>query len=156
MLTHSISCEECNLIMCEECDRSQHLKLHTHSRWLQSATAGRRGLDAEQISFEGVVMRVRLDATNYSSLAASLTATRSCSACDDGALVLGMPSAQDMFVWTEKGGFTWSKPYICCDSQTCLEYSAGVATASDVEHFLGFKSLAPIAANVVLASGPSV
>ncbi|KAJ1636366.1 hypothetical protein T492DRAFT_394653 [Pavlovales sp. CCMP2436] len=40
---------------------------------------------------------------------------------------------------------------MCCDSQTCPEYSAGVATASDVEHFLGFKSLVPIAANVVLA-----
>jgi hypothetical protein len=53
MLTHSISCEECNAMMCEKCDLSQHPVLHTHSRWFHSAKAGRRGLDAEEFSIQG-------------------------------------------------------------------------------------------------------
>jgi hypothetical protein len=97
-------------------------------------------------------MRVRLNAATITSLAASLTTTRSCSACDDGSLVPGPPSSRDMVIWTEKGGFTWSKPHMCCNSRTCQSAAFSAATAHDMLHFFGLKSLAPIAANVVLTA----
>ncbi|KAJ1617584.1 hypothetical protein T492DRAFT_849966 [Pavlovales sp. CCMP2436] len=53
LYTQSISCEECNVMMCASCDLSGHPNLHTHTRWLHSGTGGRRGLDAEEFAIQG-------------------------------------------------------------------------------------------------------
>ncbi|KAJ1622338.1 hypothetical protein T492DRAFT_1126830 [Pavlovales sp. CCMP2436] len=57
MSTHRISCEECNTMMCEVCDRREHINLHGHSRSLHSVMAGRCGLDAEDFLIDGAVQR---------------------------------------------------------------------------------------------------
>ncbi|KAJ1618540.1 hypothetical protein T492DRAFT_1091847 [Pavlovales sp. CCMP2436] len=149
-----ISCEECNAMMCASCDLNQHPNLHTHTRWLHSDTGGRRGLDAEGFLIDGAVMRVRSNVVSsvISWLTSKLTAMRSCSACEDGVLVLYNPSSQDTIVWTEKGGFRCSKPLVRCNTQTCSSEASSAATAHDILHFFSFKYLSPIAANVVLTS----
>ncbi|KAJ1625266.1 hypothetical protein T492DRAFT_239309 [Pavlovales sp. CCMP2436] len=152
--TQSISCEECNAMMCASCDLNQHPNLHMHTRWLHSDTGGRRGLEAEEFLIDGAVMRVRSNVVSSvtSWLTPKLTAMRSCSACEDGVLVPYNPSSQDMIVWTEKGGFRCSKPLVRCNSQICSSEASSAATAHDILHFFSFKSLSPIAANVVLTS----